>query len=131
MAGRRPKPTHLKVLEGTARADRMPTHEPEPPDGDIIRPEFLKYRAAELWDQYAPALVEMGTLTVVDVPNFAAWCVLMARFESSNGDVPASEIAQTRMLAAALGMDASARAKLGTSGKPKAKDPAEKFFAAN
>src|SRR5688500_17548012 len=116
MAGRKPKPSHLKVLEGTARADRMPTHEPEPPEGPVVRPEFLKYRAAELWDEYAPPLIEMGTLTQVDVPNLATWCVLMAAFEEEKSKMNASTIAQMRMLAASLGMDASARAKLGGSG---------------
>src|SRR5690606_12320278 len=126
MAGRKPKPTHLKIVEGTARRDRMPENEPIPPEGEIVRPAYLKYRAVELWDEYAPLLIDMGTLTVVDVPNFAAWCVLMAKFEDHNGDVKASEVAQIRMLAASLGMDASARAKLGNTGsKPKPKDPAD------
>ena len=131
MAGRRPKPTHLKVLLGNPGKRPLPESEPEPPEGDVVRPELLKYREAELWDQYAPRLVEMGTLTVVDVPLFAAWCVLMAEFEEVKANMQASGIAQLRMLAASFGMDASARAKLGsTSGKRKPKDPAEQFFQA-
>lgn len=119
----------MKVIEGTARADRMPENEPIPPAGEVVRPAYLKYRAAELWDEYAPKLEDMGTLTVVDVPNFGAWCVLMAKFEDHYGTMNASEVAQMRMLAASLGMDASARAKLGTSGKkPKSQDPADEFF---
>lgn len=107
----------------------MPTSEPEPPQGEIKRPAYLKYRAAELWDEYAPALVEMGTLTVVDVPNFAMWCKLAAEFEDNFAGMNASMIAQARMLAASLGMDASARAKLGTSGNKKSQaDPADEFF---
>jgi phage terminase small subunit len=107
----------------------MPTNEPVPPEGEVVRPEFLKYRAAELWDEYAPALVEMGTLKPVDVPNFATWCVLMAEFEEVKAKMQASTIAQMRMLAASFGMDASARAKLGTGGGKKApKDPAEGYF---
>ena len=128
MAGRRPKPSRLKLVEGTARADRMRAAEPEPPPGEIVRPEFVKYRAAELWNEYAPALVAMGTLTVVDVPNFAIWCVLMAEFEEVKAKMKPSGIAQMRMLGASLGMDASARAKLGNGGKAKQDDPANAFF---
>lgn len=92
-------------------------------------PAYLgKYRAAELWEEYAPKLIAMGTLTVVDVPNFAMWCVLTAQFEEVKAAMKASDIAQLRMLGAALGMDASARAKLGSSDKKKTKDPADAFF---
>jgi phage terminase small subunit len=101
--------------------------EPEPPEGEIVMPAFVTYRAKELWEQYAPALIAMGTLTVVDVPNFAIWCRLMARFEEVNGLMKSSDIAQIRMMAASLGMDASARAKLGSTKAPKS-DPADDFF---
>lgn len=127
MAGRRPKPTALKGIVGTIRPDRAREAEPEPPEGVIVMPEFLKYREKELWVQYEPILTAMGTLTVADVPNFAAWCVLMAEFESAKAKTKSSDIAQMRMLAAGLGMDASARAKLGTVSKPK-KDPTRKYF---
>jgi phage terminase small subunit len=121
----------MKVVQGTARADRMSVNEPEPPGGEIVKPGYVKYRAAELWAEYAPLLTEMGTLSVVDVPNFGAWCVLMARFEAATGNVQAADVTQLRMLGASLGMDASARAKLGGSGnKKRAKDPAEKYFKA-
>jgi phage terminase small subunit len=119
-------------MEGTARADRMPKDEPPVPEGEVVRPKFLKGRARKLWDQYAPALEKMGTLTVVDTPNFATWCVLMAAFEKDGADMKASQIAQLRMLGDALGMSASGRAKIGGSnGKSKKKaDPAERFFGA-
>jgi phage terminase small subunit len=124
----RRKPSRLKLVEGTARADRMNGKEPEPPAGDVTRPEFVKYRAAELWDQYAPALVAMGTLTIVDVPNFAAWCVMTARFEECGGIMKSSDVAQMRLFASSLGMDASSRAKIGAGGKAKNDDPANEFF---
>jgi phage terminase small subunit len=130
MAGRRPKPTSLKLLQGTARKSRERVNEPIPPEGKIVRPDFLKYREVELWDEYGPVLVAMGTLTVADVPNFAAWCVKMAQFELEKGNMKASDIAQMRMLAAGLGMDASARAKLGTP-KSKKKEAGEKYFNAS
>jgi phage terminase small subunit len=118
-------------MRGTARADRAREPGPEPPAGEIKRPKFLTHRAKELWDEYAPALIEMQTLTVVDVPNFAAWCVLNAEFEDKKTGIKAAKISQMRLLAASLGMDASARAKLGTGGKKKKKDPADEFFKKN
>lgn len=125
---RRPKPTSLKLLEGTTRPDRDRGPEPEPPEGPIVRPEHVKYRAAELWDQYAPALEAMGTLTVVDVPNFAIWCRLQAKFEEVGVEMSASHLAQLRMIAAGFGMDAAARAKLGAGGGKGQEDPADEFF---
>ena len=128
MAGRRPKPTRLKLITGRQRAARARTGEPEPPTGAIERPAFLKYRAAELWDERAPIYIAMGTLTVADVDNFAVWCVLMAEFDKSQEKMQASLIAQMRLLGAEFGMGASARAKLGTSGNKKPTDPADEFF---
>jgi len=128
LAGRRPKPTRLKLVTGRLRKGRERKNEPEPPGGAIERPEFLKYREAELWDERAPIYIGMGTLTVADVDNFAAWCVLMAEFEKSKEKTQASLIAQMRLLGAEFGMGASARAKLGTGGKGKPKDPADEFF---
>lgn len=104
--------------------------EPEPPAGEIVKPAFLKYRASELWDERSPKFIAMGTLTVADVDNFAAWCVLMAEFEKSQEKMQASLVAQMRMLGAEFGMGASARAKLGTTGKRKDNDPSDKFFRA-
>lgn len=127
---RKPKPTRLKLLEGTARADRDRGPEPTPPVGEIVRPAFLKYRAAELFDERSPIYIAMGTLTVADVDNFAVWCVLMAEFEKSQEKMQASQVAQMRMIGAGFGMDASSRAKMGAGGKPK-DDPADEFFRAN
>ncbi len=124
---RRPKPTKLKLLEGTSRPDRERPNEPEPPEGKVTRPAFLKYRAAELWDERAPVYVAMGTLTIADQDNFAQWCVLMAEFEKSQEKMQASLLAQMRMLGAGFGMGADARAKLGTGSKAKP-DPADEFF---
>lgn len=126
MAGRRPKPARLKLVEGTDRADRDRGSEPEPPVGEIVRPVFLKYREAELWDEWRPVLEAMGTLTVADVPPFARWCVKYAQFEDEKRTMNASELAQMRMLETDLGIGATARAKLATKGKRA--DPADEFF---
>jgi phage terminase small subunit len=129
MPGRKRRPTRLKIVTGNPGRRPLPDSEPEPPEGNVERPAFLKYRAAEIWDERAQIFITMGTLTVADVDNFAAWCVLMAEFEQSQEKMQASMIAQMRMLAADFGMGASARAKLGTGGK-KQTDPSDQFFSA-
>lgn len=126
MAGRRPRPTKLKLLLRTDRKDRARANEPIPPAGEIVRPDFLKYREKELWNEYKPILLAMGTLTVADVPLFAAWCVKMAQFEEEKRTMKAADIAQMRLYGADLGIGAGARAKLGTTKKKK--DSGDEFF---
>ncbi|MGH9419660.1 MAG: hypothetical protein ACRD3J_06790 [Thermoanaerobaculia bacterium] len=126
MAGRPPKPTQVKILEGTFRPDRARPDEPQPPAGDILKPTFLKKRASELWDEYAPLLEKMGTLTVVDPHVLAEWCQLTAKMERNR--VLASERAQRRMLGAELGIGAAARAKAGVTPKAKQGDEDDDFL---
>jgi phage terminase small subunit len=126
MAGRPPKPTKLKLLEGTFRPDRARPDEPQPPAGEIVKPAFLKKRPSELWDEYAPLLQKMGTLTVVDPHVLAEWCQLTAKMERNR--VSASERAQRRMLGAELGIGAAARAKAGVSTNPKQGDDDDDFL---
>lgn len=118
------------MVTGNPGRRPLPENEPTPPPGEIVKPAFLKYREAELWDEWRPILEAMGTLTVADVPPFARWCVKMAQFEEEKRTMNAAELAQMRMLEADLGMAASARAKLGTTKSKKQKDPTEAFFNA-
>lgn len=125
------KPVEQHDLEGTTRPDRIsPTAIPAPA-GPVKKPGYLTGRAAAIWKEYAPLLVEMRTLTPVDARNFARWCVLEAEFERLGALMSASLIAQQRIIGDALGMSASARAKgLGAkSDEDRPADPAEDFFA--
>lgn len=124
--GRKPKPTHLHVVTGTFRANRHPLSEPQP-EGEVIRPRFLKGRAARIWDEYAPELIRIGTLRSVDAHMFAAWCSLASELEQDPERMTAARIAQLRALASCFGMDASSRARLGT-GAEKSADPEDEFL---
>lgn len=126
--GRKPKPLHLKVIAGNPGKRPLPEPGPTPPAGKIERPTYLQGRAIELWDEYRPALEAMGTLTVVDVPNFAMWCSIVAAFEEDPRGTKAAVMAQARLLASSLGMDAGSRAKLGASTTPRTVDAADKYF---
>ncbi len=74
-AGRPPKPTALKQLQGTARPDRLNPDEPAPVVlQDAQPPAWLKGRARKAWRELAPVLTEMGVLTVADRAALALLC---------------------------------------------------------
>ena len=128
MAGRRPKPTALHLLQGTQRSARVRINEPVPPDDEVVKPAELKHTASELWDEYAPPLIAMKTLTVVDVPPMTRWCLGYAEYLDASGkNISVALQAELRQLEAILGIGAASRARLGTK-KGTKKDPAEKFF---
>jgi len=79
-SGRRPKPTALKVLLGTARKDRLNPLEPKVPEGEVEKPDTLSVEACRVWDSVAPVLLYMGTLTPADQQTFVAYCELQAAF---------------------------------------------------
>jgi hypothetical protein len=107
----------------------LPENEPVPPSGEIIRPAYVKYRAAEIWDANVATLTAMVTLTVADVQPFARWCVGMAEFEKKEWDMKATDKAELRHLESILGIGAPSRTKLGTvKGKF---DPSRKYFDRN
>lgn len=126
MPGRKTKPVELKIVTGN------PGKRPLPEVGSIEigpadKPSFLEGRAGALWDEYAPALVTIGTLDKASECVFAKWCVLQARFDKRDGDVPASLTAQIRALESMMGLDPSVRAKFAGSRKRQG-DSTDKFF---
>lgn len=69
--GRRPKPTALKLLEGTYRQDRANFAEPKPTLARMIDcPVNLNEKQKLVWDSLAPELIRIGTLTLTDIPAF-------------------------------------------------------------
>jgi P27 family predicted phage terminase small subunit len=76
MRGRKPHPTHLRLLRGNP--GRRPIHaEPEPAVAAEVPdvPPFLEGYAADEWHVVAAELHRLGLLTVVDVASLAAYCV--------------------------------------------------------
>ncbi|MDQ3275179.1 MAG: P27 family phage terminase small subunit [Actinomycetota bacterium] len=127
MRGRKPKPTHLKIVTGNPGRRKINTREPVP-TGPVVRPAFLVGRRAEIWDEYAPALVALKVLSPIDAHTFATWCCLAAELEEDPAGMLAARISQMRALASSFGLDASARARLGLNGKEKDEDPAAAYF---
>jgi P27 family predicted phage terminase small subunit len=73
--GKPRKPSALKVLHGDykGRPSARNTREPQI-RGKIERPAKMSAGARETWDEIAPALIECGVLTPVDVKIFTEFC---------------------------------------------------------
>lgn len=64
--GPRPKPTALKLLEGTFRPDRAAANEPMPAPGIPRCPKSLDRDGKRAWDAVVPELQKLGLLTIID-----------------------------------------------------------------
>lgn len=69
MAGRRPKPTHLKVIQGNPGKRALNPKEPKPAKGRTTKkqpPAHLGQTAKAAWRKVATILDRMGVLTEAD-----------------------------------------------------------------
>jgi len=75
------KPTALKLVTGTARADRANGGEPEPQLlDDLTPPAHLSERSAAVWSELAPMLRRIQVLTEADVVAFEMLCDSVADY---------------------------------------------------
>ena len=72
--GPRPKPTRLKVVQGTYRADRAAFNEPAPEPIAPKCPTFLKGEARREWKRISAELEKLQLLTQIDRAALAAYC---------------------------------------------------------
>lgn len=83
MAGRPPKPTALKVLEGNRGKRAIPAQEPDPDYlQDLTAPSWLARvpGAVEVWDELAQPLRDAKLLTRVDVTALSQLAVSIAQY---------------------------------------------------
>jgi P27 family predicted phage terminase small subunit len=73
MAGRRPKPTALKALQGNPGHRPLNKREPKP-TGTPTCPRFLDEEAKREWKRISTELTTLGLLTSVDRAALAAYC---------------------------------------------------------
>ena len=66
MAGRKPKPTAIKKLEGNPGKRKLNTKEDIPVKGRPTCPEWLLREAKKEWDRLADLMNQMGVLSEVD-----------------------------------------------------------------
>jgi P27 family predicted phage terminase small subunit len=75
------KPSALKLVQGTARADRTNGAEPEPMLlTDLTPPAHLGERSAAVWNQVAPMLRRIQLLTEADVLALELLCDAVADY---------------------------------------------------
>lgn len=87
--GPAPKPTALKLLHGVDRHNpgRVNRAEPQPGADAIEPPNWLSAQAVEVWERYAPDLIDKGVLTAWDCEAFACWCDAVVRRRDAAGHV--------------------------------------------
>lgn len=124
MAGRRRKPTALRILQGNPGKRPLPESEPTP-TGKAVMPNWMTDypKAVAVWEEMAPITEGMGLLTDADVPAFARYCTLQSEFRKDPDKFPASRMLRLDSLESRFGLDPSARAKLGSSGKKRPSNP--------
>lgn len=82
--GRKPKPTHLKVLQGNPGRRPLPADEPKLASCFPDPPSHLSEAARQHWAEVGGMLHEAGILTALDADALAAYCELHARWVEAN-----------------------------------------------
>lgn len=87
------KPTPLKVLHGTTRADRDNPNEPKPAgiSANAQPPEWLGDRGREAWTDLLPVLRRMGVISTADPMAFALLCDALGEYMEARAWVQAHE----------------------------------------
>ena len=78
---RPPKPDSMKLLQGTARADRMNTEQPE--FQQVYKqdaPPYLSDMARKIWDEIVPQLIAARVFTTIDEAAVAMLCSELAAY---------------------------------------------------
>lgn len=129
-----PKPTVLKVLQGTVQPCRSNPAEPKPEPG-ARKPAHLSTKAAILWDEYAPMLARLGLLRETDALALEDLCETtvrwrMLRHKRDFRAAVASDRAREHMLKVLgqFGMTPSAATRVSATAPVEA-DPLEAWAA--
>ena len=83
MRGRKPKPTHLKVIKGTLKQERVNLDEPKVRAARPPAPRHLSERAQTYWKEVSGMLYDMGVLGQVDVSSLEALCCAYTDFREA------------------------------------------------
>lgn len=74
MAGRKPKPTALKKLQGNPGKRALNKEEPKPKSEIPTCPHYLSFTAKQEWKRLCKELASLGLLTNLDRSMLAAYC---------------------------------------------------------
>ena len=154
MAGRRPKPTNLHILQGGRKKTHrpLPKNEPQPKRGIPKMPRWLKEFpvAVKEWKRESKELHEMGIITMADPGILANRCYLASQIQELAKDIKKegrtestiaggtkanpkvtqlmSYLTEYRQTGNLLGFDPSSRSRIKVPDKPK-EDPTEDFLS--
>lgn len=78
--GPTPKPTNIKKLHGTYRADRAPKAEPKPKVEAPTCPSWLHVEAKREWKRIIDKLEKLGLVTELDRAPLAGYCQAYAEW---------------------------------------------------
>jgi len=150
MAGRKPLPTHLKVVKGTARPHRLNASEPAPAITAPNAPDHLDDRAQDKFDRLAKLLAAHGIMSELDAAALGRYCIVWCRWLDVEQEVKArgpvvktqgGNVIQNPFLAIAnrclsqmaqieseFGMTPSSRSRIRAESVSKTVDPFESFL---
>ncbi len=153
MAGRRPKPTAIKKLEGNRGKRPLPKNEPMPDNTPPACPSWLPPTAKTEWKRIVPELERLGLLTVVDMAALAGYCEAYARWvkaakklkdsftyevtdkfgnrkqhKKPEVDIARDALSQVKAFCTEFGLTPSSRGKMSVSGRPSEQDPLDKLL---
>ena len=150
MAGRKPLPTQLKLVKGTARPHRMNPAEPQPSVAVPHPPEHLDAEAAAKFTDMATLLARHGVMTELDAGALARYVVIWRRWLEAEAEVKrrgpvvktvGGNIIQNPFLAVAnkclaqmgqieseFGLTPSSRSRIRTASPAETSDPFEDFL---
>ena len=87
MAGRKRKPKHLHLVQGTARKSRLNPNEPAPPVEPPRAPEWISRRASEWFGILRARLESMGMASAADTENLMIAALRLEEIELRDADI--------------------------------------------
>ncbi len=81
--GRKPLPTHLKIISGTAKKARLNAHEPRPMIARPAPPPELSDDAKVEWERVVAELFQLGIVTQLDRGILGAYCQAHGRWQQA------------------------------------------------
>ena len=150
MAGRKPLPTHLKLVKGTARPHRMNKAEPNPMVAVPAPPEHLDEKASAKFTEMAELLARHGVMTELGTGALARYVVIWRRWieaeeevkrrghvvKTSNDNIIQNPflavanrcLAQMHQIEAEFGLTPSSRSRIRIAEPAEKADPFEDFL---
>jgi P27 family predicted phage terminase small subunit len=87
MAGRKPLPTHLKLVKGTARPHRLNKAQPKPVPAAPEPPDHLDAEAKAKFGEMAAMLARHGVMTELDTGALVRYVVIWRRWLEAEAEV--------------------------------------------